>query len=176
MSTKQCAGCGAQIATSARECPVCGRGSLFGELRMLAFLGVLLLGIGLASGLIQLNRAAPRPEPELTPTQLTAPVVPEKPKATRPAKTPRGGPTAVAARAILAGAPCANPDTSAVLRLLREDKAADPTRLRVVACEASIGYQSASPDTAPPEAASVTPPPSEAIFITTHDPYDSSGH
>jgi hypothetical protein len=176
MGTKQCAGCGAQIASTARVCPVCGRGSLFGELGMLAFLGVLLLGIGLASGLIPLNRPAPQPEPAAAPVRVAAPVLGEKPKATRPPKAPHARPTVVAARAILAQAPCANPDTSAVVRLLREDKAADPARLRAVACQASIGYQSASPDTAPPETAAVNPPATEPIFITTHDPYDSTAH
>src|SRR3954453_10243078 len=122
MGTKQCAGCGTQIASAARECPVCGRGSLMGELGMFAFLGVLLLGIGLASGLIPLSRPGPRPE--AAPTSAAAPPpVPEKPKAVQrrqpsAAQGPRSGPQ-VQARAMLAGAPCPNLDTSAVLRLLR---------------------------------------------------------
>ena len=54
--TKQCAGCGAQMGARSRVCPRCGRGSLFEELGLIAVLGVLLLGIGLASGLVPLDR------------------------------------------------------------------------------------------------------------------------
>jgi len=54
-SVKQCAGCGAQMGARGRVCPRCGRGSLFGELIWIAVLGVLLLGIGVFSGLISLD-------------------------------------------------------------------------------------------------------------------------
>jgi hypothetical protein len=76
-------------------------------------------------------------------------------------------------RAILAKLPCPNPDTAAVERLFREDKAADPARLEAVACEASMGYSSASPDTLPSETATANPSSAEPIFIT---PYDSIAH
>jgi hypothetical protein len=55
-SVKQCAGCGAQMGARARVCPRCGRGSLFGELIWIAVLGILLLGIGLVSGLVPIER------------------------------------------------------------------------------------------------------------------------
>ena len=177
MGTKKCTGCGAQIAPAARECPVCGRGSPASDSGMFAFLGLLLLGIGLASGLIPLHRQAPRPE--VGPTAVVVPA-PEKPETVlRSQRTPQASRIAVAAtdsrphrkvRAILAKAPCPKPDTSAVERLLREDKAADPARLEAAACEASMGYQSASPDTLPPETTAVNPSSAEPIFIT---PYDS---
>ena len=83
--TKQCAGCGSQMAAAARECPVCGRGSRTSDLRMIAFLGVLLLGIGLASGLIPIKR--PAAQPEALPIQVAAPPRPETPKATSPRQT-----------------------------------------------------------------------------------------
>jgi hypothetical protein len=146
---------------------------------MFAVLGILLLGIGLASGLIPLHRRAPRPE--VAPTEVVVPARPEKPE-TVVSRTPQATRSAVAptddrpyrkVRAILAKAPCSNPDTSAVERLLREGKAADPARLEAVACEASMGYQSASPDTLPPETAAVNPSSAEPIFIT---PYDSITH
>src|SRR3954469_17247 len=117
---------------------------------MFAFLGLLLLGIGVASALIPLHRKAPRPE--VGPTGVVGPA-PGKPETVvRSQRTPQASPPAVAAtdsrphgkvRAILAKAPCAKPDTFAVERLLRQDAAADPARLKGVACEASTGYQSA---------------------------------
>jgi hypothetical protein len=138
---------------------------------MFAFLGLLLFGIGLASGLIPLHRRAPQPEVApievVAPTEVMAPPHPEKPETVLRSPTPRPS------RPVLAKAPCANPDTSAAERLLREDKAADPARLAAAACEASMGYQSASPDTMPPETAAVNPSSAEPIFIT---PYDSIAH
>jgi len=144
---------------------------------MFAFLGLLLLGIGVASGLIPLHRKAPRPE--VGPTGVVGPA-PGKPETVvRSQRTPQASPPPVAAtdsrphgkvRAILAKAPCPKPDTSAIERLLREDEAADPVRLEAVACEASIGYESASSDTLPPETAAVNPSSAEPVFIT---PYDS---
>ena len=148
---------------------------------MFAFLGLLLLGIGLASGLIPLHRQAP--QPEIAPTEaVVAPSRPEKPDTVLRSQTPQVSPAASVTtgrrpqgkvRAILAKAPCPNPDTSAVERGLRDDKAADPARLAAVACESSMGYQSASPDTMPPETAAVHPSSAEPIFIT---PYDSMAH
>jgi hypothetical protein len=171
MGTKQCAGCGTQIASAARTCPVCGRGSLVGELGMFAFLGVLLLGIGLASGLIPLDLGAARPE--AAPTHAVGSAAPEQSKAaprgqTSPAPRRRGR-THVEAQAVLAQAPCAYPDTSAVEQLLRREPSADSARLRSVACEASLGYQSTSPDTAPSEASASPPASAGATFITPSD-------
>jgi hypothetical protein len=176
MGTKKCTGCAAQIDPAARECPVCGRGSSASDSGMFAFLGVLLLGIGLASGLIPLHRQVPRAE--VGPTAMVVPTA-EKPETVpRSQRTPQGTRPAAATtdsrphpkvRTILAKAPCPKPDTSAVERLLREDEAADAARLEAVACEASMGYQSAAPDTLPPETA-VVDPSAEPIFIT---PYDS---
>ena len=54
--TKQCAGCGAQMGARGRVCPRCGRGSLFGELLWIVVLGVLLLAIGVMSGVVHLDR------------------------------------------------------------------------------------------------------------------------
>ena len=126
MGSKQCAGCGSQMASAARECPVCGRGSRTSDLRMIAFLGVLLLGIGLASGLIPIKR--PAAQPEAVPIQVAAPPRPETPKATSPRQTSQARrPTVAAAdrhpparkRASAAKAVCENPDTSAVESSLR---------------------------------------------------------
>jgi hypothetical protein len=72
-------------------------------------------------------------------------------------------------RAILAEAPCQDPDTLAVERLLREGAVADPPHLRAVACEASTGYKAASPDTTPPESSAMSPAPTGATFITPSD-------
>jgi hypothetical protein len=44
------------MGSKGRVCPRCGRGSLFGELVWIAVLGVLLLGIGVLSGLVPLDR------------------------------------------------------------------------------------------------------------------------
>jgi hypothetical protein len=180
MATKQCTDCGAQMATTARRCPVCGGGVAASDFGMFAFLGVLLLGIGLASGLIPLHRQPPGPE--VASAEVVVPARPEKPETVFSSQTPPATRPAVAVtdrrphrkvRAILAKAPCPNPDTSAVERLLREDKAVDPARLEAVACDTSMGYQSASPDTLPPETAAVNPSSAEPIFIT---PYDSIAH
>jgi hypothetical protein len=139
---------------------------------MFAFLGLLLLGIGLASGLIPLHRQTSRPE------IAAAPSAPEKPATILRSQTPQAASPAVGAvdsrprrtgRAVLAKAPCPNPDTSAVERLLREDKAADPARLEAAACQASLGYQSASPDTLPPDTAAANASHGEPIFITPYD-------
>jgi hypothetical protein len=182
MGTKQCAGCGAQIGASARECPVCGRGSLLGELGMFAFLGVLLLGIGLASGLIPLNRLGRRPES--APTAAASLPQPEKSKpmekpaesgprrtaqASRRSAAPVDGRRQLDIRAILAHAPCSDPDTAAVERLIRKESSVEPSHLRAVACEASIGYQATSPDTAPPASSQASPSSSGAVFITPSD-------
>ncbi len=162
--TKQCPGCGSQISSAARECRVCGLGSPTNDLGMIAFLGVLLMGIGLASGLIPINRPAPQPEP--APAQLAVPPRPETPKGTSPRQTPPAARPAVAVgdshphsrtRAIVAKAPCVNPDTSTV----------------EVPCEQSVGYKSVSPDTAPPGTSAVSPSSAETRFYTA---YDSIGH
>ena len=75
MATKQCTDCGAQMATTARRCPVCGGGVAASDFGMFAFLGVLLLGIGLASGLIPLHRQPPGPE--VASTEVVVPARPE---------------------------------------------------------------------------------------------------
>ncbi len=161
---KQCAGCGSQVASAARECPVCGRGSMTSDLGMIAFLGVLLLGIALASGLVPINRSAS--QPRATPPQLAAPQRPETTKATSSRQESQAPRPAVAAAnrdrhvrtgASVAKAPCVNPDTSAM----------------GTPCEALPGYKSASPDTAPPEASAVDPSSAEPRFYTA---YDSIGH
>ena len=53
---KQCAGCGAQMGSRSRYCSACGRGSLLLVLGQTALLGVLLLGIGITSGLVSLQQ------------------------------------------------------------------------------------------------------------------------
>jgi hypothetical protein len=164
MGIKQCAGCGSQMASTARECPVCGRGSMTSDVGMIAFLVVLLLGIGLASGLIPISQSAPQPEP--APMQLATPPRLAKPHATNPSNTSQvTRPTPAAAdsrphvpvRAKVAKAPCATADTSGAL----------------VPCEESAGYKSASPDSAPPETSAVRPSSAEPRFYTA---YDSIGH
>jgi hypothetical protein len=94
--------------------PVCGRGSLMRSLGMFVFLGFLLMGTGLASGLIPLTRPGPRPD--AVTTEAAGPtLVPEKLKADQRrqplvGQRPRSG-TQVQARAVLAGAPCPSPYT-----------------------------------------------------------------
>jgi hypothetical protein len=139
---------------------------------MFAFLGVLLVGIGLASGLMPLNRSAIQAEPG--PAQASVTSHPEKtsprPQTARRAVRANEGQRHLKARATLAEAPCADRDTSAVEWPLPEHTTADPARLRAAACEAA-GYRSSSPDTTPPESSALSPPTGEPVFIT---PYDSS--
>jgi hypothetical protein len=84
---KLCAGCGAQMGSRGRVCPRCGRGSLFGELLWIAVLGVLLLGIGVLSGLVPVDRVPGlRRVPGLAVDRDTTARVTS---ATRPASSPR---------------------------------------------------------------------------------------
>jgi hypothetical protein len=130
------------------------------DLGMIAFLGVLLLGIAFASGLLPFNRSAS--QPQATPTQLAAPQRPETTKATSPRHTSQAPRPAVAATdrhrhartgASVAKAPCVNPDTSAV----------------EVPCEESAGYKSMSPDTTPPDTSAVKRSSAEPMFYTAYD-------
>lgn len=109
---KQCAGCGAQMGTRGRVCPRCGRGSLFGELVWIAVLGILLLGIGVLSGLVPVDRipvlaqfvpAAPEP--------ATSPPAPPAASVRRPARKPARVETVSPAKPALVYAPCNGSDT-----------------------------------------------------------------
>jgi hypothetical protein len=150
MRNKQCARCVAHVGPATHGCPACGRGSLKGELGMFTLLGILLLGIGLAAGLIPLNLSPL--ETVAAPTQAALPAAPEKPKTFRrhrgpsthlPAVPAMGGQPYVEARSIPADAPCSSSDSSTASRRLREQTVDDRSRLRMGGCGSSKGYRSA---------------------------------
>jgi hypothetical protein len=116
-SVKQCAGCGAQMGARARVCPRCGRGSLFGELLWIAVLGVLLLGIGVLSGLIPLDRVPgirriPLVALDSTPNPKVTGAARANPSRRQPRKAKKAESTHQPDTA-LAYAPCPGSDTEA---------------------------------------------------------------
>lgn len=150
--TKQCAGCGAQMGARSRVCPRCGRGSLFGLLGQLFVLGVLLLAIGIVSGLIPLasiQRAVMGPPADTV--GVVPPARPSVPKtAVRRPRTPRREvrgteSVAVAAAAdsqstrdavarVVMSAPCPGPDTEMIRRELQQPGPVDEALLAARAC------------------------------------------
>jgi hypothetical protein len=104
------------MGARARVCPRCGRGSLFHELLWIAVLGVLLLGIGVLTGVVPMNRI-----PRLSQWQPTAQTGTNNPKISPPAhKVPgirRTHKTVVGEKtrqpdSTVGYSPCSNPDTS----------------------------------------------------------------
>ena len=115
--TKQCAGCGAQMGAKGRVCPRCGRGSLFGELVWIAVLGMLLLAIGVLSGLVPMERIAglagrqPMVQSDMTKSKVATPArASSRARQPRPQKVAK----AVPPDATSAYAPCSGTDTYAL--------------------------------------------------------------
>jgi hypothetical protein len=137
-----------------RVCPRCGRGSLAGELGWIALLGVLLFGIGLASGLVSLDRVRPaaahapvaraaQRHPGLRPTSAVPPKA--RAKARRSAQ-PADSAAAYAASdtrtdeevaQVISVAACPKPDTELIRKLLEEPGHPDLDRIAAQACEAA---------------------------------------
>jgi hypothetical protein len=173
LQVKQCASCGAPIGAHGRVCPRCGRGSLFGDSGLIAVLGVLLVGIGLASGLIPMDRirtvAAPaaadsistQPHPTATPSQRE----PTKlvPRSAKASSAPQGradptvayiapDPQAEEVAQVVSAALCARPDTALIRKLLEEPTHTDLNRIAAQSCEAAASRG-----------------PESAQFITAHN-------
>jgi len=163
MQVKRCATCGAQIGAEGRGCPRCGQGSLFGNSGLLAFLGVLLLGIALASGLIPMDRfravavrtpvdaVSTAPQPASAPVQR-APTTPAPRSAKAPSPTQVSPDTAVAYTApdphaeevaqVVSVAQCARPDMAIIRQLLEEPGQTDLDRIAARACAAAASKAS----------------------------------
>jgi hypothetical protein len=146
-SVKQCAGCGAQMGARGRVCPRCGRGSLFRELIWIAVLGVLLLGIGVLSGIVPLQRL---PWMAQTPPSVGPPakrsVPPLRPAPRRRAARKLAADTT--RQPIFAYAPCPGTDSESALVTASESPRNGPHTLAHAPCR-EVG-ESMPPESAPP--------------------------
>jgi hypothetical protein len=138
-SLKQCAGCGAQMGARGRVCPRCGRGSLFGELLWIAVLGVLLLGIGVLSGLVPLRHipglARPAPAaPERVDTPVKTAPAPRVAPGHRQARKAAKVDSVRAADPVTAYTPCPGRDTERVDVALSESSRGGPHASVTVPC------------------------------------------
>ena len=135
---KQCAGCGTQMGARGRDCPRCGRGSLFGELLWIAVLGVLLLGIAVVSGLMPLDRipGLARRESIVRPVAKSTPATPARaPSSSR--RQPRQVlkvENTLPPESTLAQVPCSGTDTYALRQEAKDSPHRGPHAPAVAAC------------------------------------------
>jgi len=159
----RCASCGAPMAARGRACPRCGQRPLSGDLGWIFFLGVLLLGIGLASGLISLNglRTSAVPAAVDQGSRASSPV-PTARAAPSPAVAGRGKPKSsvqhppdpseayVASDTrmdeevaqVVSVALCPRPDTETIRKLLEEPGHRDLDGIAAEACAAAAASES----------------------------------